>query len=103
VKIVLFSVISSRHLESRGVSSRTLNTMVYLARLLFTTNGFAKESIKLERYYVASDSRVREEYVPSFEEALRVADCSGSLRNRCIVLFMQEQHRLLCLCNRAGG
>jgi integrase len=78
----------SRHLKSRGVSSRSINTMLYLVRLLFTANGFAKESIKLEKYYVASRTRVREEYIPSFEEALRMADCSGSLRNRTIILFL---------------
>jgi integrase len=78
----------SRHLKTGGAGSRTINTRLYLVRLFFTTNGFAKESIKLERYYVASRSRIRQEYIPSIEEALRMADCSGSLRNRSIILLL---------------
>jgi integrase len=77
------------HKKENGCCSRTVNTIMALLKAFFKVNGFkGSEEIEVEFYHRPTRLRTREEYIPTLEEARRMANVAGSLRNRAIILFM---------------
>jgi integrase len=77
------------HKKESGWSARTLNTLLANLKTFFKTNGFkGDKELEVEYFYAHPRARTRHEYIPTLEEALKMADCAGSLRNRAIILFL---------------
>jgi integrase len=77
------------HKREAGCSPRTVNAMMSNLKSFFRVNGFkGVEEIELQSYYIPARSRVRNEYVPTLEEARKMVNAAGSLRNRALILFM---------------
>jgi integrase len=66
-------------------STRTANHIIHLTRTFFKVN---KVELDLRSYYQPARSRRRPEYIPSLQEALRMASVAGSLRDRLIIWFL---------------
>jgi len=74
-----------RRKRSAGYANNTQALLITFFRL----NGFkGTEELELQGYYQPSRSRERPEYIPSLEEALRMANVGGDLRNRAIILVL---------------
>jgi integrase len=70
-------------------SPRTANTALFMLKTFFKVNGFkGNEKLEVESYHQPARARTRSEYIPTLEEARRMANVAGSLRNRAIILFM---------------
>jgi integrase len=66
-------------------STRYANQIVHIARTFCKVN---KVPLELHGYFQPSRSRKRREYIPSLQEALKMADVAGSLRDRLIILLL---------------
>jgi len=71
-------------LNNRG-STRYANHIIHIAKSFFKVN---KVDLDLHSYFQPTRSRKRQEYVPSWAEALKMADVARSLRDRLIILFL---------------
>lgn len=77
------------HKKESGWSARTLNTLLANLKTFFKANGFkGDKELEVEYFYAHPRARTRHEYIPTLEEALKMADCAGSLRDRVIILFL---------------
>ena len=70
--------------NSRG-ATRSANHIIHLTKTFFKVN---KVELNFRSYYQPARSRRRPEYIPSLEQALRMANVAGSLRDRLIILFL---------------
>lgn len=65
---------------------KTANTVVALLKTFFRENGFkGDKELKVEGRYQQPRYRKTREYVPTLKEAVKMAECAGSLRNRAII------------------
>jgi len=74
--------------RSRGQSSRYVNSVRACLITFFRVNGFNRKNnkeLRVESYYQPPRVRNRESYVPTLEEANRMAERAGSTRNRAII------------------
>jgi len=70
-------------------SPRTANTALFMLKTFFKVNGFkGSEKLELDCFHQSVRERTRPEYIPSLDEARRMANVAGSLRNRAIVLLI---------------
>jgi len=77
------------HKKEAGCSARTVNTALFMLKTFFKVNGFkGNEKLEVESYHQPVRARTRDEYIPTLDEARRMANVAGSLRNRAIILFM---------------
>lgn len=71
--------------EDRSV--RYVNTSLHQLETFFRSNGFRKEGqLDIEGYHQPTRYRKREEYIPTDEEVLRMANHAGSPKARALVL-----------------
>jgi len=71
-----------------GCCARTVNVLLVMLKTFFKVNGFkGNERLEVESYHQPARFRTRNEYIPTLEEARRMANVAGSLRNRAIILF----------------
>ena len=70
--------------QAKG-SVRYANNIIHLTKTFFKVN---KVQLDLHSYYQPIRSRRRREHVPSLDEALKMADVAGSLRDRLIILVL---------------
>lgn len=71
-----------------GCCARTVNVLLVMLKTFFKVNGFkGNERLEVEAYHQPARFRTRNEYIPTLEEARRMANVAGSLRNRAIILF----------------
>jgi len=66
-------------------STRYANHIVHIAKTFFKVN---KVELELHGYFQPARSRKRKEHIPSLQEALKMADVAGSLRDRLIILLL---------------
>ena len=71
--------------NSPRYSRKYVNNILHILRSFFKANGF---EINVEGYYVPARYRKRPEYIPTKNEVYEMADNSGSLRNRAIILML---------------
>jgi len=72
-----------------GNCPNTINTVMRNLKTFFHCNGFRNEQeLYVEFHRVIGRARTRKEYVPTPEEAWRVAECTGSLRDKAIILVL---------------
>jgi len=72
----------------RGPSASYPNLALRCLKTFFRVNGFNRENgneLRLTKYHQPPRVRNREEYIPTLEEAHRMAERAGSFRNRAIV------------------
>jgi len=72
----------------RGASARHPNTALACLKTFFRVNGFNRESgneLRLNKYHQPPRVRNRNEYIPTLEEAYRMAERAGTPRNRAII------------------
>jgi integrase len=70
-------------------SRRTANTFIFMLKTFFKVNGFkCSQSLDLDGFHQSARERTKPEYIPTLEEALRMADVAGSLRDRAIILVI---------------
>lgn len=75
--------------NSDGYSRRTANQILTILRSFYKVNGFTGiQALIVEGYYTPKRYRKREEYIPEKHEVYRMADASGSLRNRSVILII---------------
>ena len=81
-------------------SRRSAITQMNIIKTFFKHNGFkGGKELDLEGYTISGSDRKRPEYIPSLAEALRMADVSGSLMNRAIILaLLSTGLRVATLC-----
>jgi integrase len=62
---------------------------LFMLKTFFKTNGFkGSEKLEVECFHQSARDRTRPEYIPTLDEARRMANVAGSLRNRAIVFSM---------------
>lgn len=66
-------------------STRYANHIVHIMKTFFKLN---KVELELHGYFQPARSRKRREYIPSLQEALKMADVAGGLRDRLIILLL---------------
>lgn len=79
------------HKREKGCSIRTVNGLISQLATFFRENGYEGDKRINTRKITARVPpryRVRPEYIPTLEEAYRMANTAGSLRNRAIILFL---------------
>jgi integrase len=70
-------------------SPRTANTALFMLKTFFKVNGFkGDQKLGVECFHQSVRERTRPEYIPTLDEARRMANVAGSLRNRAIIFFM---------------
>lgn len=70
-------------------SPRTANTALFILKTFFKVNGFkGSERLELECFHQSVRDRTRPEYIPTLDEARRMANVAGSLRNQAIILVI---------------
>lgn len=75
--------------ENGWKSPRTANTSLFILKTFFRVNGFkGNQKLDIEGFHQSARERTKPEYIPTLEEARRMANVAGSLRNRAIVFFM---------------
>lgn len=68
---------------------RTANNAISLLKTFFRANGFKDDKeLQVEGRYLPTRYRKRHEYVPTLEEAIKMSECAGSLRDRAIILIL---------------
>ena len=72
-------------LRRRQLSIRTINTTMAQLKLFFKVNGIP---INVQSYYCPSRYRKRKEYIPTQDEVIKMANCSGNLRDRALILTL---------------
>lgn len=84
-------------LEGRDYSKSYKNTLIKRLQTFFRVNGHP--SLKLKTHFMPSRYRKRKEYIPTKDEVYRIADASGSVRNRALVLCLWSSGlRVSTLC-----
>ena len=72
-----------------GCSSRTVNVHLCNLKTFFLVNGFKNEKeLDVEFFYQPARARTRSEYIPTLEEALKMAECAKTLRDKAIILLL---------------
>jgi len=72
-----------------GCSRSYGNNLLSWSETFFRVNGFVESNrLKLQKYHVATRSRAKPEYIPTAEEAFKMASTAGSLRDRAIILTL---------------
>ena len=66
-------------------SVRYANNIIHIMKTFFKVN---KVELDFHGYFQSARSRRRREYIPSLQEALKMADVAGSLRDRLIILLL---------------
>jgi integrase len=75
--------------KERGCSSRTINVLLSDLKTFFSLNGFKNENeLDVEFFYQPARARTRPEYIPTLEEALKMAECAKTLRDKTIILML---------------
>ena len=75
--------------KGSGCCSGTVNVLLYNLKTFFSVNGFRNENeLDVELFYQPAGARTRPEYVPTLEEALRMAECAKTLRDKAMILVM---------------
>lgn len=75
--------------QKQWKSPRTANTALFMLKTFFKVNGFKGiKKLELDCFHQSVRERTKPEYIPSLDEARRMANVAGSLRNRAIVLFI---------------
>jgi integrase len=76
-------------MENEWKSPRTANTALFMLKTFFKVNGFkGNQKLDVECFHQSVRERTRPEYIPTLDEARRMANVAGSLRNRAIIFFM---------------
>jgi integrase len=69
-------------------STRTANSALFSLKTFFKANGFrGNNGLDVECFRQSVRERTRPEYIPTLDEARRMASVAGSPRNRAIILF----------------
>jgi integrase len=72
-----------------GISRAYSNLAIAALKSFFAANGFTRNrALEVESYYRPPRHRITNEYIPTRAEAYRMADSSGSLRDRAIILML---------------
>lgn len=72
-----------------GCCARSVNTTLFMLKTFFRVNGFrGSRKIEVESFHQPVRLRTRKEYIPTLDEALRMANVAGSLRDRAMFLFL---------------
>ena len=74
--------------RKRGQSARYVNSIRACLITFFRVNGFNRENnkeLRVQGYHQPPRVRNRDPYVPTLEEACRMAERAGSIRNRAII------------------
>jgi integrase len=72
-----------------GTSRAYSNLAIAALKAFFAANGFTRNrALELESYYRPPRHRITNEYIPTKAEVYRMADSSGSLRDRAIILML---------------
>ncbi len=76
-------------MRTKGASLRTIKAVRSNLLMFFRENGFKNNrALEIQAHHVPARYRKRAEYIPSMEEALKMADLSGGLKNRAIILCL---------------
>jgi integrase len=76
-------------MEKKWKSPRTANTALFMLKTFFKVNGFkGNKKLELDCFHQSVRERTKPEYIPSLDEARRMANVAGSLRNRAMVFFL---------------
>lgn len=76
-------------MESSWKSPRTANTALFSLKTFFKVNGFrGNRKLEIDCFHQSVRERIKPQYIPTLDEAQRMADVAGSLRNRAIILFL---------------
>jgi integrase len=76
-------------MENGWRSPRTANTTLFMLKTFFKVNGFrGSKKLEIDCFHQSARERTRPEYIPALDEARRMANVAGSLRNRAIILFI---------------
>jgi integrase len=76
-------------MESNWKSPKTANTFLFMVKTFFKVNGFkGSQRLDLEGFHQSARERTKPEYIPTLDEARRMANVAGSLRDRTIILFI---------------
>jgi integrase len=84
------SLIEDFALEKKesGCCPRSINTLLSNLQSFFKANGFRNErELNIEFFHQPARSRSRPEYIPTLEEASRMAECSKTLRDKTVILL----------------
>jgi integrase len=77
--------------RENGCAAGTVNTILFDLKTFFFHNGFRYEKeIDIETIRHVVRGRKRKEYIPTPEEAWRMAECAESLRDRAMILLMRN-------------
>ena len=72
-----------------NASPRYSNLAIATLKTFFSSNGFkGPRTLELQTYHAPRRFRKSHEYIPTKVEIFRMADSSGSLRDRAIILFL---------------
>jgi len=72
--------------SENGRCAAGVNTVLIYIKTFFRCNGFrGEQELNVELHRRIGRSRTRKEYVPTPEEAWRIAECAGSLRDKAII------------------
>ena len=74
------------HKREKQCCNATVNTTLFMIKTFFKVNGFRE--LEVESYYQPARARTREEYIPTLDEARRMASVAGSLRDRAIIFVL---------------
>lgn len=78
-------------MENEWKSPKTANTFLFMTKTFFKVNGFkGNQKLEIEGFHQSARERTKPEYIPTLEEARRMANVGGSLRNRAIILLMMS-------------
>lgn len=76
-------------LNDKGQSIRTLNVSLAYLNQFFKVNGYKNgRALELERYHQPARYRKKKEYIPTPDEILRMADLSGTLQYKAMILML---------------
>jgi integrase len=74
--------------KESGCCPRSINTLLSNLQSFFKANGFRNErELNIGFFHQPARSRSRPEYVPTLEEALRMAECAKTLRDKTVILL----------------
>jgi len=69
--------------DEKRESPKYANNRIDVLKAFFKVNG--REDLKFPHYYVPPRHFRRGEYIPTLEEAWKMAECAGSMRNRAMI------------------
>jgi len=76
-------------LREKGRSLLYINRVLNNLKTFFKLNGY-EGKLKISGYHVPPRYRSRPEYTPTPDEALKMADVAGCLRDRAIILILSS-------------